>query len=641
MFLRRFYNVLLTIVIVLSSIAPAIIAHGNASAVSASDWQSGRIIDDSVFFNSNSMSSDDIQTFLNSKVSTCTAKAGNPTCLKSYTVDMPNVPADAYCSTLTGGSNYNVATIVKLVSAACSINPQVMLVLMQKEQGLVTSTAPTARMYQFATGFCVYDTTPPPSCAGTDGFFNQIYYAARQFQKYVKNPQTYSYAVGQTDFVPYCTDSSCGGTNVTMQTQATAALYNYTPYQPNQASLNAGFGTGDSCSSYGNRNFWLYFWSWFGNPIGAEYAWLIDSFTYSNGDNILTKGYTETLTLKAKNISRHPWYNSGDHPVRLGTWNPANRNSSIFPQRLATMQESEVDPNQEATFQWQVNPSQVGTFVEALNLVVENYTWMTWPGFSPTIVVSNSPYQWQVNSVSYGNGTGVMDPGTTQSMTVRVTNTGNVTWNKTSPPIWLATWPPGRVSSVQDPVNGKWPSATRITQFNEASVPPGSQASFQFDVAMPSGGDHYEQLNLVAEGQSWFNDVGLTLFLHGKTYQWKPVWTSISTGNVNIPRNTDFTVTIKAHNSGEETWTKTNFPIRLGTDNPMNRGSGLYSPSWISDTRPATLVENSVPAGQDGTFTFTAHTPSTPGARDEYFNLLAEGLLWFPDPNYKIHINVL
>ena len=58
-----------------------------------------------------------------------------------------------------------------------------------------------------------------------------------------------------------------------IQNQATAGLYNYTPYQPNAAALAAGYG-GDACSAYGNRNFWNDFTDWFGPttqraPIGS------------------------------------------------------------------------------------------------------------------------------------------------------------------------------------------------------------------------------------------------------------------------------------------------------------------------------------------------------------------------------------
>ncbi len=50
-----------------------------------------------------------------------------------------------------------------------------------------------------------------------------------------------------------------------IENQATAGLYIYTPYVPNQAALNNLYGTGDGCSAYGNRNFWRTFTDWFGS----------------------------------------------------------------------------------------------------------------------------------------------------------------------------------------------------------------------------------------------------------------------------------------------------------------------------------------------------------------------------------------
>ena len=44
---------------------------------------------------------------------------------------------------------------------------------------------------------------------------------------------------------------------------ATSALYRYTPYQPNEGALAAGYGTAP-CGAYGNRNFYAYFEDWFG-----------------------------------------------------------------------------------------------------------------------------------------------------------------------------------------------------------------------------------------------------------------------------------------------------------------------------------------------------------------------------------------
>ncbi len=248
----------------ISSLLLPLIAPSYARAISPSDWQAGRIIDDEIFFNPNAMTDQDIQNFLNSKVPTCRASAGGPTCLKNYSQNVSNIPADAYCNAINGGSNLSAASIIKIITEACSMNPAAMLVLIQKEQSLITADTPTHYQYQFATGYCVYDTPPPPSwCADTDGFFRQIYYGAKQFQRYKKNPQEYNFAIGRTSNIQYSPNASCGSSPVLIQTSATAGLYNYTPYQPNQAALNAGWGEAH-CGAYGNRNFWLYFNAWFG-----------------------------------------------------------------------------------------------------------------------------------------------------------------------------------------------------------------------------------------------------------------------------------------------------------------------------------------------------------------------------------------
>jgi hypothetical protein len=250
----------------------------NTSALSGSSFNSSRIIDDSVFFDSNSMGAQDVQAFLSSKVPNCDTnhEAGGGytppfTCLKDYRQNIQGKSADAYCTGAVSGGMKSAAQIIKDVSVACSISPKVLIVLLQKEQSLITDTWPWPNQYEKATGYACPDTAPcDPEFAG---FFNQIWYAARQFQRYVKQPQSFNFASGKTSFVSYqANNPGCGGTNITIQNSATAALYNYTPYQPNAAALNNLYGTGDTCSAYGNRNFWRLFSDWFGSPVtGACY----------------------------------------------------------------------------------------------------------------------------------------------------------------------------------------------------------------------------------------------------------------------------------------------------------------------------------------------------------------------------------
>ena len=258
----------------------------NAITMDTSSFNPGRIIDDSVMYNATTMSAADIQNFLNSQVPACDTQGAqmisngtqtraaysiahgyNPpyTCLRDYSTTTNTEPADAYCSGYSSASQ-SAAQIIYGVAQSCGINPQVLLVLLQKEQGLVTDTWPWSIQYRSATGYGCPDTA---ACDSTYyGLFNQLYNAARQFKIYAAKPNSYTFKGGQTQTISYNPQASCGGSTIKIQNQATASLYNYTPYQPNTAALlqGAGTGTGDSCSSYGNMNFWIYFNNWFGAP---------------------------------------------------------------------------------------------------------------------------------------------------------------------------------------------------------------------------------------------------------------------------------------------------------------------------------------------------------------------------------------
>jgi putative cell wall-binding protein len=80
------------------------------------------------------------------------------------------------------------------------------------------------------------------------------------------------YPPGKTLSIQYHPKKACGTAPVAIANKATSALYYYTPYQPNAAAMRAGYGTGDSCSSYGNRNFYNYFTDWFGSTQKSVFA---------------------------------------------------------------------------------------------------------------------------------------------------------------------------------------------------------------------------------------------------------------------------------------------------------------------------------------------------------------------------------
>ncbi|MFN3950243.1 hypothetical protein [Microbacterium sp.] len=242
-------------------VLPATVAPAeSAAAADASDWNPGNIIDDALFFDGSTMSSGEIQTFLNGKVRACQSGA---TCLKDYRQSTDDRPADRYCNGYSGAANESAATIIDKVARSCGISQKALLVLLQKEQGLVTSTAPSARNYAAATGQGCPDTAPCDS--STMGFFYQVYYGARQFEIYRLNPSWWGYQAGRWNNILFDTEARCGTQRVFIENQATAALYIYTPYVPNAAALRNLYGEGDDCSAYGNRNFWRTYTDWFGS----------------------------------------------------------------------------------------------------------------------------------------------------------------------------------------------------------------------------------------------------------------------------------------------------------------------------------------------------------------------------------------
>ncbi|SFR42403.1 hypothetical protein SAMN04488591_1275 [Microbacterium azadirachtae] len=266
-------------------------------------FQAGNIISDAVFTNNSTMSAQQIQDFFNAKVPSCQS---GYTCLKDFRVTSQNRPADGYCSGYTGVANESAASIIYRVSQSCNINPQVLIVMLQKEQGLVTHTWPSSWRYDSALGQgCPDDAPCDPSYVG---FFQQIYGAARQMQIYMEGRWFTWYAPGNTWSILYNPNQACGSGPVFVSNKATAALYYYTPYQPNAAALAAGYGEGDGCSAYGNRNFYNYFTDWFGStqssaPSAAAQV-LQDS---TSGKVYLVTGTVKYLFSTAERAVQFTW----------------------------------------------------------------------------------------------------------------------------------------------------------------------------------------------------------------------------------------------------------------------------------------------------------------------------------------------
>lgn len=300
--LARYFSLAMILASIFAlSIQPAV------SAVDPSKWKAGNIIDDPTFTDKNAMSVAEIQAFLNSKVPQCdtwgqktspywapdyngdgrTSRAeygqyrNNPTpftCLKDYrevpkAVPGGGIPPNNYGNvngTNPSGSK-SAAEIIWQAAQDFNISPKTLLVTLQKESGLLTDDWTFKSQLVYAMGAHCPDTGPGGS-ANCDpnygGFSLQIRESADLMRYYLDNMQQDWWRQKrpyQHNYIGYDVEDSCGGTNIYMENKATTALYIYTPYQPSEAALNAGYGSAEPCGAYGNRNFWLYFNDWFGN----------------------------------------------------------------------------------------------------------------------------------------------------------------------------------------------------------------------------------------------------------------------------------------------------------------------------------------------------------------------------------------
>lgn len=224
-------------------------------------FKAGNIISDAKFTDYNSMNASQIQQFLNSKNSVC-LKNTNKKYQSLVDDNGDGVVADSTSEKYGRHAPMTAAQLINAAAKIYKINPQVILVTLQKEQGLITRTdCPTWR-YNTALGYGCPDSAPCDNSAF--GFTRQIDYGTYHFRGYFNDSLSYVPFSTGNHRIYYNPNQSCGSSIVNIQNRATASLYSYTPYQPNAGALAAGYGEAP-CGAYGNRNFYLYFRDWFGS----------------------------------------------------------------------------------------------------------------------------------------------------------------------------------------------------------------------------------------------------------------------------------------------------------------------------------------------------------------------------------------
>jgi hypothetical protein len=665
--------------------------HTNSASAA---FNPSHVMDDHIFNNSSSMSVAQIDAFLNQFPSSCISTNRGFSAIDPIGYS----PGTSF----TFGGNVTAGTVIGHAAQAYDLNPQVLLALLQKEQSLVTGTAGcSSKRYVGATGYgCngsefnysglnLYTlngvtvtsiTGACPNTAAKAGFSQQVIRAAWGLkfgqqrslgnvgwaiirgnwdnsddpQSCYSGPMTSgSYKVcpnGPTTF--YDGYRTIEGTATFMGTGATASFYRYTPSFHSQQLITS---------------IWE---SWWGSSMIGTYRWATGGYAIMNEAKTtyvdpgqLLPGETYVAILQAVNTGTATWQKGGPNPVVLATNGPTSRNSSlcrntwIACNRPANLKETTVAPAEIGHFEFTFQaPYRLGLHAESFKPVAEMLSWFN---DSPPYdsfgiwVVSPGTYSWAANGYVIRDKSsavvqaGSLKPGEKYDVTLTATNTGTATW-KNSGPIKVNLAKSNPTSQTSMFCSSTWMSCLRPTTLQEASVAPGQQGHFVFEIQAPfKVGPFREYFRPVAEMFTWFNETDENGAFGGwtvaGTYTWSTtgfIVKNLSNQQVNpsqLQAGQTYTATIDALNTGTATWTNSGpTPIHLAASNPTSRSSSLCHNTWIGSgcNRPSLLTESSVAPGQTGHFTFTFQAGS-PGTYREWFKPVAENLSWFNDAPYN------
>lgn len=224
--MRRPVSLFLVCVLFTSSFAPSV-SYAQASVALDAGFNPHAILRDEDLFSIDQWSAERIQQFLVSK--------------KSALAHMTLKDID--------GVKKRPSDILWRVAGSYVLNPQYLLVLLQKEQSLIEDPSPSEKQLDWATGFGVCDacSMDDPTIQDFKGFANQLEYAAKQhrerylFQLLMRGTTIAGHAPGKTSVID--------GTAVTPINQATAMLYSYTPH------------------IHGNQTVWRIWRRWFSRTL--------------------------------------------------------------------------------------------------------------------------------------------------------------------------------------------------------------------------------------------------------------------------------------------------------------------------------------------------------------------------------------
>jgi len=261
------------------------------------NFDPGNIISDQAILDYSSMNANDIQRFLddhNGFLANYFTTNAHGTLNKSAAQIIYDASNNNYdCDGVTLSDTPTEAEKQAKCKIVNTVNPKFLLVLVQKEEGLVEDPAPQQSQLDWATGYgCPDNWSPNPYYKG---FGKQINSAALQFRYYMDHPDQYNFKAGNTYTV---TNTNADPSTITIENNVIAGLYNYTPHVYN-----------------GNYNFYKLWNKYFG-PNG-DWTNSEKQITYPSGT--LLKSDKSAQIWLIDNGQKNPFANYGALISRFDT----------------------------------------------------------------------------------------------------------------------------------------------------------------------------------------------------------------------------------------------------------------------------------------------------------------------------------
>lgn len=223
-------------------------SSGSTSTGLSATFDASNVIPDALFYDSSTMTEAQIKTFIQDAGKNCKASSGK-TCLKDKKFPTQNLTTlRGGCKAISMSGNQAPWTIIHKTAQACGLNPQVILVTLQKEQSALAQPKSDAQWAKAMGSGCPDGSGCAPKQAG---FMKQVYYGSDKLVSYKLRSiagHVQAFKDGKAMTVLHNPSSSCGSQSLKFANVATASLYEYTPYIGNSSK--------SGCDASGQKMFW-------------------------------------------------------------------------------------------------------------------------------------------------------------------------------------------------------------------------------------------------------------------------------------------------------------------------------------------------------------------------------------------------